>query len=209
MYTDLFPEQGGDVSIVTADQHAVSRLEDSGRHHIWIVQYPPIEFTGVPKAEELELASIMAFAVDSIPANRLWPGDGRNPSLLGNADLRNTNIETSDATAFRGGISESEPTIAEITRIELGRAVPNPFSETTRIDLNVTAPGQSDLSIRIYDVSGRLVRNLGHEPRSPGTIAVVWDGKNNAGNRVQSGIYLLRVAAEGVQAASSRIIYLR
>lgn len=58
MYTDLFPEQSGDVSILTSKKHAVSRLEESGLYHIWIVDYPPDEFIGVPKAQELEMESI-------------------------------------------------------------------------------------------------------------------------------------------------------
>jgi hypothetical protein len=75
MYTDLFPEHSGDVSIVTADEHAVSRLEESGLHHIWIVEYPPREFTGVPKAQELEMESIGIRGAIQPNSWRRWLGD--------------------------------------------------------------------------------------------------------------------------------------
>jgi hypothetical protein len=75
IYTDLFPQTSGDVSIGAEDLHAISRLEDSGLHRIWIVEYPPGEFIGVPKAQELEMESIGIRGAIQPNAWRRWLGD--------------------------------------------------------------------------------------------------------------------------------------
>jgi hypothetical protein len=55
------------------------------------------------------------------------------------------------------------------------------------------------VSIRIYALNGRLVKNLVDEFKSIGTYTVTWDGRNEEGKIVASGIYLLRVVAKGVK----------
>jgi hypothetical protein len=75
LYTDLFPEQSADVSIFPNDLHAISRLEDSGFHHIWVVEYPAYDFLGVTKAEEIELERLGITTALSPDAWRRWLGD--------------------------------------------------------------------------------------------------------------------------------------
>jgi len=70
----------------------------------------------------------------------------------------------------------------------LNQNVPNPFNPTTEISFAVP-DGGANVSLRIYDVTGRLVRTLvdGYEPA--GTRAVTWFGKNDQGRPVASGVY--------------------
>ena len=51
------------------------------------------------------------------------------------------------------------------------------------------------LSIRVYDVSGRLVRNLVEGPVDPGSYETVWDGLTDSGENAASGVYFLRMEA--------------
>ena len=74
----------------------------------------------------------------------------------------------------------------------LGQNFPNPFNPETWIPYQLK--DESEVTIQIYDVSGRLVRtiNLGH--KSSGIYvtreeAAYWDGRNNAGERMASGLY--------------------
>ena len=55
--------------------------------------------------------------------------------------------------------------------------------------------GGTHVSLEIYDVSGRLVRTLvdGYEPA--GTRTAIWDGRDDAGQPVASGIYFSRMTA--------------
>ncbi|MBN2564362.1 MAG: nuclear transport factor 2 family protein [Candidatus Eisenbacteria bacterium] len=76
----------------------------------------------------------------------------------------------------------------------LRQNVPNPFNPTTTIAFEVP-DGGAQVSLQIYDVSGRLVRTLvdGYEPS--GTRTVIWDGKDDEGQPVAGGIYFSRMKA--------------
>jgi flagellar hook assembly protein FlgD len=75
---------------------------------------------------------------------------------------------------------------------------PNPFNPTTVIDYDVPGAG-SNVTLRIYDVSGRLVRTLVDGFETPGRKTVTWDGVNNSGRTVATGVYFYRMAAPGFE----------
>lgn len=50
--------------------------------------------------------------------------------------------------------------------------------------------------MKIYDISGRLVRTLVDGPQKIGYYREIWDGRDNRGSRVASGIYFLRFDTE-------------
>ena len=70
---------------------------------------------------------------------------------------------------------------------------PNPFNPTTTIRFTVPAGPVQAYSLRVYDVRGRLVRELAAGQISGGLHQVLWDGRNNTGSTVGSGIYLYRL----------------
>lgn len=74
--------------------------------------------------------------------------------------------------------------------------VPNPFNPTTRIRYDVPAKG-GKVTLRIYDVKGRLVRTLVDEYQAPGQKVVTWHGRNNYGQSVATGVYFYRMTADG------------
>jgi len=65
--------------------------------------------------------------------------------------------------------------------------VPNPFNPTTSISFAV--PARSRVTLRIYDVAGRHVKTLLDDDVDGGVRNVVWDGRDERGNRVGSGVY--------------------
>ncbi len=70
--------------------------------------------------------------------------------------------------------------------------VPNPFNPTTTIRFDLAQRGL--VSLRIYDVAGRLVRLLLDEEREGGRdLRMVWDGLDAGGRAVASGIYFCRL----------------
>lgn len=76
---------------------------------------------------------------------------------------------------------------------------PNPFTHTTTISFHV-AGCRLPVSLKIYDLSGRLVKTLlDNEPISDFEfpISVVWDGRDEAGQRVAAGVYFYRLGASG------------
>ncbi len=74
--------------------------------------------------------------------------------------------------------------------------VPNPFNPSTTIRYDVPAGGGS-VTLRIYDVSGRLVRTLVNGPQTAGQKTVIWDGKDDGGRSAASGVYFSRLQAPG------------
>jgi len=78
----------------------------------------------------------------------------------------------------------------------LREAYPNPFNPTTTIEYNVETAG--NVSIIVYDLMGREVKELVNDFKSPlngGTYSAMWDGTNNSGNIVSSGMYIYRMVS--------------
>jgi hypothetical protein len=73
---------------------------------------------------------------------------------------------------------------------------PNPFNPTTTIRFGVAQQGR--VTLRIYDVRGALVRTLVDDVREAGVEhRVRWDGRDDRGRSVASGVYFLRLEAQG------------
>jgi hypothetical protein len=102
--------------------------------------------------------------------------------------------------------NESEPasagTVTDAGRPEVPGAfalypnVPNPFNPSTTIRYDVPSGGGA-VTLRIYDVGGRLVRTLVEGPQTTGRKTVIWDGKDDGGRSAASGVYFSRLQAPG------------
>jgi hypothetical protein len=85
-------------------------------------------------------------------------------------------------------------------------SAPNPFRTSTTIHFDLPADSPADL--RIFDVSGRLVRVLASEGMPRGRHAVSWNGLDGHGQRTAPGVYFYRLKA-GEFAATRRVVRLR
>lgn len=86
------------------------------------------------------------------------------------------------------------PNIPVPTAFALHPNVPNPFNPITTISYDVPTTG-ADVNISIYDVAGRLVRELVNGHRAAGRWSVQWNGDDDRGQRVASGVYFYRMRA--------------
>jgi len=77
----------------------------------------------------------------------------------------------------------------------LSQNYPNPFNPTTQIEFEI--PRASFIEIHIYNMLGQQLRTLVSERLSAGRKVVTWDGRDNHGTPVSSGIYFYRIEAEG------------
>jgi hypothetical protein len=73
-------------------------------------------------------------------------------------------------------------------RVEFTQSQPNPFTHTTSIDYSL--PEEINVDLRIFDISGRLVRTLVNGMCMPGSYTVHWDGTDEERKRLSSGVYL-------------------
>ena len=84
---------------------------------------------------------------------------------------------------------------------------PNPFNPTTTINYTLEAAGP--VSITIYDMQGREIRNLVNAGyKAAGQYQVIWDALDNHGSTVVSGAYLMRVSTNG-QAITQHLVYMK
>jgi hypothetical protein len=81
------------------------------------------------------------------------------------------------------------------TVYELNQNYPNPFNPSTTISYGI--PFVSDVSIEIFNVLGQRVRVLVSEKQPAAFYDIVWDGRNDLGAAVASGVYVCRMAARG------------
>ena len=110
------------------------------------------------------------------------------------------------ATAQVTGISDGKTIIENPENYTLGDAYPNPFNGKTSIQFSLQMSGE--VKIEIYNLMGQKIRTLVAENRETGNHVVSWDGKNNLGQQVVSGVYLYKMSINNFQ-ISKRILYLK
>ncbi len=89
---------------------------------------------------------------------------------------------------------------------------PNPFNPLTTIRARVSvAPGSgqpADLSAKVFDVSGRCVRDFGRVKVTDGSATILWDGKNGEGRALPSGVYVF-AARDGETLGTKKLLLLK
>ena len=143
------------------------------------------------------------------------------PSVLGTnnrisptviqAWITQAQIENDGSLAFQQGIANLQQLLASLVpeRTVLLTNYPNPFNPETWIPYQLAEP--ATVTLRIYGVNGTLVRtlNLGHQPVGlyhQRNRAAYWDGKNELGESVASGIYFYTLIAGDFTATRKMLI---
>ena len=81
------------------------------------------------------------------------------------------------------------------------------LNKANTIDYNINTAGH--VSLNVYDVMGRLVRTLVNEYKEAGNTngySVTWDGLDNLGNRVSTGIYIYSLQSQGVNTSKKMLL---
>ena len=76
---------------------------------------------------------------------------------------------------------------------ELKQNFPNPFNPSTKITYQISEAEK--VNLEIYNALGEKVRTLVNDTKDSGQYEVIWDGKNQAGNDLSSGVYFYRLDA--------------
>lgn len=99
------------------------------------------------------------------------------------------------------------PSVALPARFAVHGNTPNPFNPRTTVRFNLPAAADR-VTVRIYDAGGRIVRDLHDGGMPAGAHEIVWDGRNDAGSGVSSGVYVLVVRA-GAESARIKMVMLQ
>ncbi len=90
--------------------------------------------------------------------------------------------------------------------IELYAATPNPFRDRAQISFYV--PSRTNVTLNIYDATGRLVKTLVKGTVDAGRHSVIWNGTDNSGHSVSEGIYIYRLSANG-ESRTGRVVLVK
>jgi hypothetical protein len=90
------------------------------------------------------------------------------------------------------------------SRNSLAQNYPNPFNPTTSIAFSLKE--RSNVTLKIYDVNGALVRELVNESRSAGSYDMKWDGRDASGQQVASGVYFYKLVAGDFRSTKKMVL---
>ena len=79
----------------------------------------------------------------------------------------------------------------------LGQNYPNPFNPQTTIEFTTAEKGY--VTINVYDLLGKQVATLAETDYMPGQYKITWDGRNNNGEQLPSGVYFYRMVSENFE----------
>ncbi len=125
-------------------------------------------------------------------ADIAWHCFKRNPQRTGNAADLYTNI------------LEEGKIISVVKKSYLSECYPNPFNPMATIRFGLAEA--SILSLGIYDVSGKLIRSLASGRWQAGAHQIEWNGRDDRGQMVRSGLYFYRLESEGFLDTKSMVL---
>jgi len=114
-------------------------------------------------------------------------------TFTANDQIEKFNINSENLEIINQSDNQNVP-----SRFYLYPAYPNPFNPTTNIMYDLS--GDSHAMIEIFDITGRKIRALVKEFKSAGTYNTIWDGLDEVGNSVSSGLYVYRLEANMLHA---------
>ena len=122
---------------------------------------------------------------------------GRVLAWLGTAGGLSTNTG-------RHAVAEEAPQIPD--QLTLWQNYPNPFNPVTRIQFGIPSGHEGPVGLRIYNVKGQLVKTVFEGTRKPGIHEFEWNGRNERGSQVSSGIYFCRFSAGNTHQTKKMIL---
>jgi hypothetical protein len=94
----------------------------------------------------------------------------------------------------------------KIFSFQLYQNYPNPFNANTVIRYSLSAGHPVPVVLKIYNILGKEVRELINTKQGKGNYQVNWDGKNNSGKKVASGIYFYQLRADDYKEARKLVL---
>jgi predicted outer membrane repeat protein len=183
-YSDI---QGGEAGIVTNNNGTVNWLEGNidadplfigtGEDPYSLLEDSPCIDAGIPDTTGLNLPPW-----DIIGNLRIWDGDGDEVAII-------------DMGAYEYGappyVDVDDNIIIQSPEVFLHQNYPNPFNPETMISFSI--PEESKIELTVYNIKGQKVRSLANNVFIKGNHSVVWNGDDDKGKSVSSGIYFYKL----------------
>ncbi|MBN2016887.1 MAG: CotH kinase family protein [Candidatus Cloacimonetes bacterium] len=167
--------------------------------------------------DQVRLFNVTGALVDSVEYDDEdpWPTepDGNGPTLeLLDPNFDNTLAENWHASTEHGtpgslnssGVGIDDPNNDRVFSL---KNYPNPFTNQTKISFSL--PQTEFVEVTIYNIKGQIVKTLLKDSCNPGEYSVMWDGKDNYGSDLKSGIYLYRLSVDGEPQMTEKMILMK
>jgi len=194
-------------------------VDSTGRNRIFLEFYRPPDTLGGDWMIGLELnGEIVKDSIVIYPGEPLRVFEWIPPEILSSGELKIkllkrsgdfipcsrimlSRFELEEGMASMSGMEE----VGVIPKIfKLYQSYPNPTTKTAVIRFQI--PVKTSVSLKIYDITGRLVRTLTRaQSLEPGVYTVEWDGRSDRGLRVPAGVYFYRLKTEEYRAVKKLV----
>jgi len=181
---------GAGLFVFKYDNTEISEVSVSGRASDMDVEY---------QAENGELRVL----VYNIGQEKVVAGSGNilNITTTGGGSVE---LVSAEAASYMGGKLESNVTAKIVpTAYALYQNYPNPFNPSTSMAMDLPTAGRYSLSI--YNIAGQVVKTYSGSAEA-GTLTITWDGSNNAGTKVASGVYFYRFETADFSAVRKMVL---
>jgi len=176
-YSDI---QGGWTGIGNIDEDPL--FVGTGDHPFMLQDLSPCVNAGIPDTTGLNLPEFDLAGNPRVYGGRIDMGAYENQNVVGaNEDL-----------------------IPLVTK--LNQNYPNPFNPTTTISFSLTTEDTENTELVIYNIKGQKVKQLVSDQLSAGQHSVVWNGRDDNGKSVSSGIYFYKMKAEDFEKTRKMIL---
>ena len=162
-----------------------------------------LNFTDLPISQDTMAAQVIPIMIDvnGLAGQSVYLAalicDGNNDDAWQHSEVYLSPDGSESIKGYRSWV----PVIPEVLpdRYALSKNYPNPFNPQTTIVYNLLE--RSNVHLAIYDILGRKVTNLFDGQKPGGIYHQIWNGKDNNGKAVSSGIYIYRLTAESLESA--------
>jgi len=185
-----------------------------------------LEFISITQSEELsnsantvffdgrEINGVIIVSLALLGGNSVIGGSGGIVEITFRLlDLENLSLSF-ETIELRDGENISLPAIGKgwehsmipelPTTYGLSQSYPNPFNLQARISYQLPEPGT--VTLKIYNIRGQLVRTLVNEYKEAGYHSEVWDGRNEEGREIASGVYTYRMESNNFSATRRMVL---
>ncbi len=139
------------------------------------------------------------------PMRTSWIGNSMAHVRTGSASVPARNRLVDATWLFFENDRSSDITDATIpVKYALMQNYPNPFNPTTTISFNL--PEKANVSLKIYNVAGQLIKTLTDQNWEAGEHKIAWNGTNDLGSNVASGVYFYKIETPSFQSTKKMVL---
>jgi hypothetical protein len=193
-----------DTRVSDFDERIVNIDYENNRVDIGLINmvYGPKQDAVLKPVSGSNIVAILHFRLDNIGLESMEIGQYATEApfhelMFVYNDWNNGSMAVRDLTpALEGAtisLASRTPGAVLPTEFELSQNTPNPFNPSTQI--NFALPSAAKVNLTVFNVLGQQVKTLVDDYMTAGYQTVTWDGRDNSGATVASGVYFYRIAA--------------